>query len=234
MADEQGKAIVTSGRVRLFVLAHRTLLWVFGVFLVIATFIAKTEVRDNVKGVTDAIDSAQAAYTASQNNMRLFEEFALQAQQMEFIEGDLDTIHSSVGSRHSADWSWQKDAADRAAAHASLDATGVLLVSTGRLYQTLPPFGDVNKKLNEYAERLIALPGDTQPDALMRAEGLNLDVMMLGGVVFYRSNEFKANYDMLYHGADIVCRLLYVLGAGLALIGKLYGVKELEGVESGK
>jgi len=228
-------------RVKSFFQKHGRLLSFVGALIVFTTFIVKDAIREHLKDLVDAVNSAEEAYRNETS-------IALVSKQIVDLELQLDSFEKAMQFHRSA--VTERTMANRDAA----TTTKFMLENLETLNNTLPTGATFRGRINDHKtilqkleEGLLELDRRSQATGLYEkrttgeedtAKRLNngvwaeywLFVIPMGDKVLAEANEAKKRREIYYKACTAASYMLYALGWSLGLAGRLFSV---EGLVSG-
>jgi hypothetical protein len=148
-------------------MTHRKSLRSFGIFLLVSTFIVKTEIRDHVKNAVDELDRADAKLSDSVGQTYVLQDLTLFAQHVSYIEMLVESVQPSSGKTQATNSKTQsenpfamRDMAEDMAYKSMVQATQILITNTFTLVDAMPSRKkEYRKELMDYRQRANALEG---------------------------------------------------------------------------
>jgi hypothetical protein len=224
MGENDLPPALSKGFIRGLLIKHKQSLRSFGLFIVVATFIVKTEVRDHVKSVMDAMNVATTKLSDAQTGVNILMDLSGLAQRIGYIE---NVQENGEPPAKRPDHHAMGNFADDLAAQALLQATQQLITSSFTVAETIPfRKSDYLKELTSFRDKASSLGGGTDP--LEDINRMNLLVSINAEALVYTCDKWILGLKTVYKITDIASLILYFIGGSLAFFGKIYGIPELD------
>lgn len=236
--------IPREARVKVFFVQHRRLLTFAGALIVFVTFIVKDGLREQLKDLVSSIDSAESVFAIRNDT-------ATTAMWLQRLQEQVDWIAEKIKLKGT---SYSGDMVERL--HSSLEiinevheSLAVSLDNISQLLEKVPGQQQSEKKHKELEERLKDLR--EQRDALLLIFGRE-PMSILWKIAPLLNETQKASDDTRQLAKDVLAEatkkrkarekivntttwasyVLYTLGWGLGLAGRVYGAGDLGGAEA--
>lgn len=217
------------GRVKRFIHRHDRLLSTLGALIIFFTFLAREGFRDELKELVDSIDAARSVFLIRSDNLDIAEQIAhLQASLT--ANQQYPPIPSNVLYRFfTASLMSSLDLLDKVPHGEEFDREASALAWRR------------DNWMREYPRPIDPLPGPIVRDKAkeaaeaalnerlwLEASALDSETWLFGARVVDMARKVEAEKEQRYRTSKRVYFCLFVLGWGLAFIGKIVGVEGLE------
>jgi hypothetical protein len=218
----------------LFIRRHNQLLTLAGALIVFVTFLVKEGKRESLKDLGDSVDASQSAFMIRNDSISTPLQLATIEEEINYILLASPRGSMTEGSRFfmlRRPWALGEGEAVLSRISRSLD-------NARRLSEKLPQRSELIEKRIHSLNNVIA---EYQPDPSPKKIGVRLysrqanfdplwglaeQVDALGNEILDDAEEVRVSTERSYAIYTWVSYGLYVLGWGLGLIGRLYGLTE--------
>jgi hypothetical protein len=220
MAGEQDAQTPGKGFIYNLLTKHRKSLRKFGIFLLVSTFIVKTEIRDHLKDLVDNLDRAEAKLSDGVQQTYVLQDFSLFSQHVSYIETEVESIDDATRKAPANSFKTNRDnpfamrdMAQDMAQHATVQATQILITNAFTLVDAMPSHkNEYRKELLDYRARANGLEGSSGLELIKGAGTLGLSVQMTVGFMTLEADRWSVFLESVYHIVDVISIALYLLG----------------------